>query len=95
MIIDNLLLINDKSSDFMLLDLQNGRKTSREFHKVSLVKEIVRYRPRINNKNDAKCMDTYLNRAPESELVMTTLGPDIDYLPVQAGSSTGLSNCQY
>ena len=29
-------------------------------------------------------MDTYLKRAPESELVMTKLGPDIDYLPVQA-----------
>ena len=43
---------------------------SREFHKVSLVREIIGYKPRINNKNDAKCMDTYLKRAPESELVM-------------------------
>ena len=57
---------------------------SREFHKVSIVRDIVGYKPRINNMNDAKCMDTYLKRALESELVMTTLGPDIDYLPVQA-----------
>ena len=48
------------------------------------MKEIIGYRPRIKNKNDAKCMDTYLNRAPESELVMINLGPDIDYLLVQA-----------
>ena len=40
---------------------------SREFHKVSLVREIIGYRPRINNKNDAKCKDTYLKRAPKSE----------------------------
>ena len=57
---------------------------SREFHKVSLMKQILGYKPRINNKCDAKCMDTYLKRAPESELVMTKLGPEKGYLPVQA-----------
>ena len=57
---------------------------SREFNKVNLVKEMVGYRPRISNKNDAKCMDTYLLSAPESELVMTKLGPVKDYLPVEA-----------
>ena len=56
---------------------------SREFHKVSLVKHIVGYKPRINNQNDTKCMDTFLKQVPESDLVMTNLGPDKDYLPVQ------------
>ena len=57
---------------------------SREFHKVSLVKHIVGYKPKINNQNDSKCMDIFLKRVPESELVMTNLGPDKDYLPAQA-----------
>ena len=47
---------------------------SREFNKLNLVGEIIGYKPRINKKNDAKCMDTYLLRAQESELVMTKLG---------------------
>ena len=51
---------------------------------MSLAKHIMGYKPRINNKNDAKCMDMFLNRVPESDLVMTNLGPDKDYLPVQA-----------
>ena len=34
---------------------------SREFNKVNLGREIVGYKPRINTKNDAKCMDTYLS----------------------------------
>ena len=42
------------------------------------------YKPRINTKSDAKCMDDYLRIAPKSELVMTYLGPDLDYLPVEA-----------
>ena len=54
------------------------------FNKVNLVREIIGYKPRINNKNDAKCMETYLLRAPELELVMTKLGPDSEYLPVKA-----------
>ena len=33
---------------------------SREFNKVNFVREMVGYRPRINTKNNAKCMDTYL-----------------------------------
>ena len=45
---------------------------SREFRKVSLVREIVGYKPRKNTKKNA-----YLNRALESELVMTMLGPDM------------------
>ena len=57
---------------------------SREFNKVNFVREMVGYRPRINTKNSAKCMDTYLKGAPESELVMTKLGPVKDYLPVEA-----------
>ena len=51
---------------------------------MNLVKMMVGYRPRINNKKDAKCMDGYLRGAPESELVMTNLGPDTDYLPAEA-----------
>ena len=51
---------------------------------MNLVREMVGYRPRINNKNDAKCMDTYLLNAPESELVMTNLSPVKDYLLVEA-----------
>ena len=57
---------------------------SKEFNQVNLVREMVRYKPRINNKNDAKCMDTYLKDAPESELVITKLGSIDDYLPVEA-----------
>ena len=57
---------------------------SREFNKVNLVREMVGYKPRINNNNDAKCMNTYLLVAPESELVITKLGPLKDYLPVEA-----------
>ena len=57
---------------------------SREFNKVNLVREMVGYKPRINNKNNAKCMNAYLLVFPESELVMTKLGPVKDYLPVEA-----------
>ena len=57
---------------------------SREFNKVNLVREMVGYKPRINNKNNAKCMDKYLLTAPESESVVTKLGPIVDYLPVEA-----------
>ena len=45
---------------------------------------MVGYKPKINNKNNAKCMNTYLLIAPESEVVMTKLGPLKDYLPVEA-----------
>ena len=51
---------------------------------MSLVKHIVGYKPRINNHNNLKCMDTFLMRVPELELVMTNLGPDKDYLPARA-----------
>ena len=51
---------------------------------MNLVREMIGYKPRINNKNDAKCMDTYLKDAPESELVITMLGSVKDYLPVEA-----------
>ena len=51
---------------------------------MNLVKVMVGYKPRINTKSDAKCMDDYLRIAPKSELVMTYLGPDLDYLPVEA-----------
>ena len=57
---------------------------SLEFIKVNLVREMVGYKPRINNKKDAKCMDTYRLSTPESELVMTKLGPVKGYLPVEA-----------
>ena len=46
--------------------------------------EMVGYRPRINTANNAKCMETYLIGAPESELVITKLGPVKDYLAVEA-----------
>ena len=45
---------------------------------------MIGYKQRINNKNDTKCMDTYLRGALESELVITKLGPVKDYLPVDA-----------
>ena len=57
---------------------------SREFNKVNLVREMIGYKPRINNKNNAKCMDTYLKGALELELVITKLGLIKDYLPVDA-----------
>ena len=49
---------------------------------MKLVREMVGYKPRINNKNDAKCMDMYLKGAPKSELVITKLGLIKDYLTV-------------
>ena len=39
---------------------RNSWGDMRDFNKVNLVREIIGYKPRINNKNDAKCMDTYL-----------------------------------
>ena len=33
---------------------------TKEFNKVSLVTQIIGYKPRINNKNDDKCIDKYL-----------------------------------
>ena len=63
---------------------RNSWGDTREFNKVNLVREIIRYKPRINNKNDGKYMDTYLRRAPESSLVITKLGSVKDYLPVDA-----------
>ena len=53
---------------------RNSWGDTREFNKLSLVSQIIRYKPRINNKNDAKRMDKYLREAPESDLVATKLG---------------------
>ena len=39
---------------------RNSWGDTREFNKVSLVSQIIGYKPRMNNKNDAKCMDKYL-----------------------------------
>ena len=63
---------------------RNAWSDSRKFNKENLVKVMVGYRPRIINKNDEKCMGAYLRVALESELVMTNLGPDTDYLLVEA-----------
>ena len=64
---------------------QPGRNTwgdyFREFNKVSLVSQIIRYKPRINTKSEAKCLDKFLWEAPEFELVITKLGNVKDYLP--------------
>ena len=72
---------------------------SREFNKVNFVREMVGYRPRINTKNNAKCMNAYLLITPESELVMIKLdlvkdnlpveAPLLDYLTVETEGSTG------
>ena len=51
---------------------------------MNLMREIVEYRPRINTKDNANCMNKYLLSALKSELVMTKLGPVKDYLPVKA-----------
>ena len=51
---------------------------------MNLVKVMVGYKPRINTKSNVKYMDDYLRVAPELEIVMTNLGPDSDYLPVDA-----------
>ena len=58
--------------------------TKRSSIKVSLVTQIKGNKPRINNKNNNKCMDKYLRKAPESELVITKLGDVKDHLPVEA-----------
>ena len=39
---------------------RNSWGDTRDFNKVSLVCQIIGYKPRINNKNDAKSMDKYL-----------------------------------
>ena len=62
---------------------RNAWSDSRELKKVNLVKVMVGYRPRINTKKDANCMDMHLIVAPESELVMTNIGPETDYQPVE------------
>ena len=54
------------------------------FNKVSLVSQIIGYKPRLNNKKDAKCMEKFLQEAPESDLVIAKLGKVKDYLPVDA-----------
>ena len=51
---------------------------------MNLVKVMVGYRPWINTKNDPKCMDAYLRVALESELVITKLDPDKNFLPGEA-----------
>ena len=51
---------------------------------MNLMSEMIGYKTRINSKNDAKCMDTYLIDALGSELVITKLGSVKDYLPVEA-----------
>ena len=61
---------------------RNSWEDSREFNKVSLVTQIIGYKPRINNKNNAKCMDKYLREALESDLVITKSRKVKDYLPL-------------
>ena len=58
---------------------RNSWGDTREFNKVSLVTQIIGYKPGINNKNNAKCMDKYLQEDPESDLVITKLGKVKDY----------------
>ena len=48
-----------------------------------LISQIIGYRPRINTKSDAMCMDKYGQEAPEFELVMTKLGNVKDHLSVE------------
>ena len=46
---------------------QPGRNTwgdSRELNKVSLVSQIIGYKPRINTKRDTKWLDKFLQEAP-------------------------------
>ena len=63
---------------------RNSWGDTRAFNKVNMVCEIIGYKPRINNKNIAKCMDKYLQEAPESEIAITKLGNVKDYLLVDA-----------
>ena len=51
---------------------------------MSLVSQAIGYRPRINIKSDAKCLDKYLWEASKAKLVITKLGSVKDYLPVDA-----------
>ena len=48
-----------------------------------LISQIIGYRPRINTKSDAMCIDKYGQEAPEFELVMTKLGNVKDHLSVE------------
>ena len=69
------------------LILQPDRKAwgdSCEFKKVSLVSQVMGYKPKINTKSDAKCMKIYLLESPKSELVITKIGNMQDYLPLDA-----------
>ena len=42
------------------------------------------YRPRINTKWDALCMNKYLQEVPEDKLIISTSGNMEDYLPTEA-----------
>ena len=75
---------NPKQAGLIPQPCRNSWGDTREFNKVSLVSQIIGYKPRTNNKNNAKCMDKYLREAPESDLVITKLGKVKDYLPVNA-----------
>ena len=56
----------------------------KDYNKVNLVKNIISYKPRINNKNDEKNMRIYLEKSSKSELVIPRGGINEKYLPMGA-----------
>ena len=69
---------------FILQPSRSSWGDTKDFNQVSLVSQIIGYKPKINNKNDAKCMDKYLRETPELDLVIMKLGEVKDYLLVDA-----------
>ena len=64
---------------------------------MSLVSQIIGYKPRINTKSDAKCLEKFLREAPESELVLTKLGnvKDASLLDYLVTKTEGLKEWKY
>ena len=65
---------------------RNSWGDTRDFNKVSLVSQIVGYKPRLNNKNDAKCMDKYLREVQEPENSESVMREIIDMISEPSGS---------
>ena len=64
---------------------------------MSLVSQIIGYKPRINTKSDAKCLEKFLREAPESELVLMKLGnvKDASLLDYLVTKTEGLKEWKY
>ena len=65
---------------------RNSWGVTREFNKLSLLSQIIGYKPRINNKNDTKCMGKYLPEVQEPESSESVMREIIDMISKPSGS---------